>query len=310
MTCHEFEALLSSLPDAQAEAQLRTHAEQCPHCAAILAEHTALLQALSSLDDEVEMPEAFSRGWREAIRAGENAPRKAKPAWIPWTAAAAAAVFLFGGTALMRMAQPAAQSVSEAGQTGYTVSESMTRSYGLPDTLAAEPESRSAAGAASDGSTLNSAVVLRTASISLDSSRYEEDVAQILSLLEQAGGWAEYQSTTGEAIADNPEAGRYARMTLRVPVAALDDFVEQISAIGVLTAREESAEDISDSYYDVQGRLEMYQAQRDRLEELLAQAQSMTDVIEIESRLSEVQYSIESLQGSLNSWDSRAQNAT
>ena len=91
MTCHEFEALLSSLPDAQAEAQLRTHAEQCPHCAAILAEHTALLQALSSLDDEVEMPEAFSRGWREAIRAGENAPRKAKPAWIPWTAAAAAA---------------------------------------------------------------------------------------------------------------------------------------------------------------------------------------------------------------------------
>lgn len=99
-------------------------------------------------------------------------------------------------------------------------------------------------------------------------------------------------------------------MTLRVPVAALDDFVEQISAIGVLTAREESAEDISDSYYDVQGRLEMYQAQRDRLEELLAQAQSMTDVIEIESRLSEVQYSIESLQGSLNSWDSRAQNAT
>lgn len=331
MRCEEFIAILPSVPDTnmapKEESEFRTHAAGCTECAAKLVEHEQLLASLRSLDDTITLPDAFSEGWRASIRNEAATPRRAKARnrW-GWVIAAAAVMLVFSGTALMRSGQlfpslsldaqnttynASPQSAPYAAKVAPNVAEPMMEA--ADDLSMQEQEPAMYNNIASDTLSQRSAstpesIVLHTASVSLSTAQYDMDVARIDELLAIAGGWSEYWSVTGEPLATNPDAGRYATMTLRIPMGVLDSFIAQISAIGKVTMREKMAEDISDTYFDVQGRLSMYEAQRDRLTELLAQASSMSDIMDIESRLSEAQYTIETLVGRLNHWNSRADN--
>ena len=72
----------------------------------------------------------------------------------------------------------------------------------------------------------------------------------------------------------------------------------------------ESAEDVSERYYDTAGRLITQQLKMERLQALLAKAQSVEDLIAIESAISDTQLEIDQLTGSLQGMDSRVADAT
>ena len=121
--------------------------------------------------------------------------------------------------------------------------------------------------------------------------------------MQKYDGWAEYESASGEANA------RRASLTLRIPADRLDDFLADVKQIGSLKNLETSAQDVSANYYDTESRKAIYEAQRERLTELLAQAEDVADIIEIENSLADLQYKIENLQGSLNRWDSYSETS-
>ena len=60
-----------------------------------------------------------------------------------------------------------------------------------------------------------------------------------------------------------------------------------------------SAENITEAYYDTDSRLKTAQIKLERLQNLLANADNMADIITIESAISETEYEIESLSGTL-----------
>lgn len=64
-----------------------------------------------------------------------------------------------------------------------------------------------------------------------------------------------------------------------------------------VTWQDDSAENISEQYYDTQSRLETAQIKLARLQELLKKAENMEDIITIESAISETEYEIERLSG-------------
>ena len=77
MDCKEFSNLLDAwldgtLPDRDAD-RMREHAEQCDACASLYA----LRQDCRRLDEEIEVPEAFSSSWRQMIREEEEMEGKA-----------------------------------------------------------------------------------------------------------------------------------------------------------------------------------------------------------------------------------------
>ena len=69
---------------------------------------------------------------------------------------------------------------------------------------------------------------------------------------------------------------------------------------GSVTYQNQQAEDITTRYMDTEARLASLTAQRTRLQELQAQADTLADLLEIESSLSDVQYQIESWQSQLD----------
>ena len=281
-----------------------------------LSEYQQIAAQLRELNEDVQVPDAFRTGWRAAVEKEANQMKKAGKSHRfsrrgrYGAAVAAAAVFLIGGTLLTRTLQPGLTSAPhEDASSAYVRYDSgnslrqMAAANFSADDLVLMDDAGNAAPVNATESAAQRQIILRTASVSLNTTNYENDLDAILAAMQKYGGWAEYQSASGET------DSRRASLTLRIPAGSLDDFLGEVKQIGSLKNLETSAQDVSANYCDTESRKAIYEAQRARLTELLAQAEDVADIIEIESSLADLQYKIENLQGSLNRWDSYSETS-
>ena len=80
--------------------------------------------------------------------------------------------------------------------------------------------------------------------------------------------------------------------------------------VGSITYRSEQTEDITSRYVDVQARIDSLEAQRTRLQQLRDQADTLEDLLTIESQLSEVQYQLESYTAQRTLYDDQVDYCT
>ena len=154
--------------------------------------------------------------------------------------------------------------------------------------------------AAADGSKR-----IYTANIELETTDFDEAAKGLTALMESSGGWFESSSQ------GNRGSGyRYANYTVRIPVEHYRDFLNQAGELCLLTYSEEYVEDVSEHYYDTQGRLKTQQIKLERLQSLLAKAELMEDIITIESAISETEQYIDDLSGTLQHYDARVDYST
>lgn len=90
--------------------------------------------------------------------------------------------------------------------------------------------------------------------------------------------------------------GSQLSISLRVPAEQYDAVVDKVTAIGELTNRTESSQDVTAEVVDVKSRVESMTASVARVRALLAQATTIAEVIAIESELSVREANLESLQ--------------
>ena len=77
-----------------------------------------------------------------------------------------------------------------------------------------------------------------------------------------------------------------------------------------MTWQNTEQQNITETYYDTDGRLKTQQIKLERLQKLLAQAENMEDIITIESAISETEWNIEDLSGTLRHYDALVDFAT
>ena len=145
----------------------------------------------------------------------------------------------------------------------------------------------------------SSSKIIRTADIDMQSTEYDTSIDRIYALVEEFGGYFESRSLS------DGSGYRNANLQVRIPAENYDRFIESLHEAGTVTSLYESADDVSDSYRDIESRLETAKTKLARLQELLAQAEDMSDIITIESAISDTEYEIDYLQGYLNGYDSR-----
>ena len=137
-----------------------------------------------------------------------------------------------------------------------------------------------------------------TASIELQTLEFDQAAQDIAALVESMGGYFEQKNFS------NYSSGyRHASYTVRVPAEKFTDFCAQVGTLCHVIWQTDTAENISEQYYDTQSRLETAQIKLERLQELLKKAESMEDIITIESAISETEYEIESLSGTMRHYD-------
>ena len=149
------------------------------------------------------------------------------------------------------------------------------------------------------------AKLIYTAELELETTAFDDALAALDDLVAESKGYYEDRS-----IRQGGHSYRYGSFTIRVPAAAYDDFCRQAGEVCHLLYANSSAQDISDSYYDTDSRLQSARAKLARLQELLAKAENMQDIITIESAISDTQWQIDNLSGTLRDYDSLVDYAT
>jgi hypothetical protein len=133
--------------------------------------------------------------------------------------------------------------------------------------------------------------IIRTADISLTVKKFQEAHDAIAREARAVGGFVADSNVTAY------EDGADGTVSVRVPERFFEKVVERISALGKLTSKKISAEDVSQEYVDLESRIRNLQREEARLLELINRASRLQDVLTIEQQLSRVRNDIEQATG-------------
>ncbi len=103
---------------------------------------------------------------------------------------------------------------------------------------------------------------------------------------------------------------RNASLTIRIPAEDVEDFATDVAGIANVVSREKNLEDITLSYVATESRMTALETEEARLLELLEQAENMSDLLEIEARLTEVRYELESVTSQMRLYNNQVEYAT
>jgi hypothetical protein len=93
---------------------------------------------------------------------------------------------------------------------------------------------------------------------------------------------------------------------IKVPSASFREAMTKIEAIGGVTGRSVTADDVSEEFHDLEVRLGNLRATRTRLQEFLAKANGIQDLLTVERELERVALEIDRIEGRLELLRTRA----
>ena len=159
------------------------------------------------------------------------------------------------------------------------------------------PEPGNVEGEAADGSSAGSEAqlaersVITTGWVSITVDDPIVSAEQAADLAEQAGGRVDSRTESPGTDSQPPSAS----LTLRIPSDELDAFVDDLRELGAVNSVSMNASDVTQQRNDLDGRIEALTASTDRLQQLLAEATTIADLIAIESELTTRQAELDSL---------------
>ena len=285
-------------------------------------ERDNLEQALSRLY-KAEPPQSFEAGWRNAVRREEkismmNTPKNSRRFWRVAAPVCAALVLVLGslwaGNVQPGLKSPMPQSATDSLQANQAVTYRSSSANDMPATMSEEASydagmsmsSSSATAGLGAGASTEAAAddrkIVRTADVTLRTQTFDADAERLTALVEELGGYVEGLYQYG----DTQSGGtRTLTVTLRVPQDSLDAFLSGVEGIGRVIDRSESSTDMTVQYADNEARLNTLRDKLTRLNELLLQAETVSDLVEIETAISDTQYEIDSYETAQRSIDRR-----
>ncbi len=191
--------------------------------------------------------------------------------------------------------------------TNGAMKEEMGFDYAVPDTPAEAPMPAPNVSGGSElvSSTLPENVkMIYRGYLYLESTEFDAATAGLQELVSQMGGYFE----TSEL--NNYSPYRSAFYVVRVPSAKYNEFCGKVGTLAQLNSQRHTSENVSEAYYDTESRLVTQRTKLDRLQELLAKADKMEDIITLESAIAETELQIERLTGTLRKYDALVDYAT
>lgn len=312
MDCEKMNDLLEMYLDGtltEAEAQeVEQHAKGCPDCMRMLSMCRDLRR------EEGNVPEDFASSWRQMIRKEEQMEMKQRngKTFKSVLALAAAFVFIVGGTLLTREQRADKEADYGVNYTYTTAAAANGAAYkrAAPQVMMAVEESADFAmdtAAPEMAEAEREQKLIRRVDFTIRTLEFDRVLENIQNMTASVGGRVEFLSQYGDA---SSGALRNANLTLRIPAEKLDGFLTDVENVGNITSFTNQVEDVSDSYYDVQARLDTQLIKMERLQKLLAEATEVSDLIEIESSIADTQYLIDSYQGRLKGMDDQVDYST
>lgn len=134
-------------------------------------------------------------------------------------------------------------------------------------------------------------------------------LASVEQRISQLGGYIEKQNSYNGS-AYSTHRSRYAELTVRIPAENLDSFVTDVTESSNIISKEQTAENITLSYVATESRMKALETEQTRLLELLAKAETMEDILKIESKLTDIRTELEEVTSRLRVYDNMVDYGT
>ncbi len=328
MNCERFRSMLDRYIDSELSEEERSameeHTLSCDDCADLLNQALTTATMCAELNEGLTVPLECQAGWRRAVRE-EAAQAKKTPKWLVWqralsVAAAAAALFFAIGGALnpdsLTLKASLMNSADQYNETAGYEGDYLSEGTGMARTASGKAafllesdgalDTGKAVGTSGESAQSGDVVVLRSALRHVVSKSFDSDLMWLEDLLREYNAYFEERTVTGQA----EDYNRVLSASIRVPSASLDDFLTALDDMGTVTLREERAEDITADYTDVSTRLSVLRSQLDQLNAMNETAESVSDLIAIHERATDLMAEIESYESTLRGWSSQQSYST
>lgn len=157
-----------------------------------------------------------------------------------------------------------------------------------------------------DNSAAHGRKLIKNVDMTVETEDYSTLVAAVQDKVKALNGYIEQFNSYNE----NSIGRRSANLTLRIPAENLEAFVSRVNEISNIVSRQESIDDVTLQYVDLESHKKMLEEEQKRLLELMEKAETMEDIITIESRLTEVRYQLESMEAQLRTMDNQVNYST
>lgn len=187
--------------------------------------------------------------------------------------------------------------------------ENAADSYAPAETMAATEEAGISSSTSLSDYADPGAKLIRDVSLDTQTRDYDTLMLAVEEKVSALGGYIENR----EAYNGSEFYGsgtRYCHMVIRIPADRLDEFVTYVGEKSNVVNMNESVENVTLQYTDTAARVEALETEQTRLLELLAKAENLTEILEIEARLSDVSYELSSYASQLRVLDNQVSYAT
>ncbi|MCR5603647.1 MAG: DUF4349 domain-containing protein [Lachnospiraceae bacterium] len=151
-------------------------------------------------------------------------------------------------------------------------------------------------------------MLIKNVYMEVESENVDVMVKNVEKRVDALGGYIESNNINNTKYSNSER--KTATIVARVPVDKLDSFVNEVEGQSNLLNKNTNAEDVTLRYVDTKAKLESYETEYERLNELLKQADDLDTIIALEARLSEVRYQIESYGSQLKAMKNQATYST
>jgi len=216
------------------------------------------------------------------------------------------AAFIFTGCASSRTAMDESAAVAEDGYyaEGAKMAET-TAAASMPESAEEMGTDTENSGGVTPSVSLK---IIKSAyiSIQVEKDTFQNKMLELTVIAERNGGFVSNTESYS-----NPEGNiSSGRIVIRVPGEKFNSVVEEIKKVGDVKAISISGQDVTQEYVDLESRLRNYEAQEKVLLDLMAKSTDVSDSIEVQKELSNVQGEIEVIKGRMNYLDNMVSLST
>ena len=154
----------------------------------------------------------------------------------------------------------------------------------------------------------NKRMLIKTVHMDVESEDIDSMIKNVEKRVDELGGYVENMSVNNQKYSNSET--KTADITARVPVEKLDQFVNEVEGQSNVLSRSSNAEDVTLRYVDMQARMDSLQTEYDRISELLKEADSLDNIIELENRLTDIRYEMQSYGAQMKAMKNQATYST
>ena len=179
-----------------------------------------------------------------------------------------------------------------------------TEPYNRYDSPEAFYETPNGSGKSGEAAVSGGQKLIRKIRLTVETDDYQAFIEALNGKIAELGGYVEDMEASTSGITPR------ATVVVRVPANQLSALTDGVAGIGNITYKHDSQQDVTLQYVDTESRISALRTEQERLLALLEQAENLTEVLEIEDRLSYVRYELESYERSLRALANQVEYAT